>query len=267
MTNCRSPCTLLSARSRVSISPFGERLPLRTSTRTRLWARPRPVGAGGVSGASVLRLGAGTDRYTHLGAARHDDQDRARLTAGNPLNRGAAGTGRRCSGGVRGTGAGAGFRGGGLMFEKVSLQVESSPCCHWGTPFSVHAPHARNDAMFGPVGIGDSSTHRGAAPVRWIAIQAGERRSMRLCGRPDCTVDRIARTPSLSGSPNLPDAAIATPWQGGIGGGESPGGRSGIRRRSHGGAVRQYSRTVSSGAVQQASCSGASQCFGSEIYA
>ena len=50
------------------------------------------------------------------------------------------------------------------MFERVSRQVESSPCCDWGTPSSVYALHARNGAMFGPVEIGDSSTHQGALP-------------------------------------------------------------------------------------------------------
>ena len=48
------------------------------------------------------------------------------------------------------------------MFERVSRQVESSPCCDWGTPSSAYAPHARTGTMFGPVEFGDSSTHRGA---------------------------------------------------------------------------------------------------------
>ena len=41
------------------------------------------------------------------------------------------------------------------MFERVSRQVESSPCCDWGTPSSAYAPHARTGTMFGPVEFGD----------------------------------------------------------------------------------------------------------------
>ena len=81
--------------------------------------------------------------------------------------------------------------------------------------------------------------------MRCFAIRASERPSMRLGERPVCTVDRNVRPPSLSGCPAMPDAAIATPWAGGLVGGESLGGRSEVRGRSHGDAVRQNSRTVS----------------------
>ena len=120
------------------------------------------------------------------------------------------------------------------MFERVSLQVESSPCCDRVAPSSDFAPHSRNGVMFGPVEIGDSSTHRCAlrcGASRFGPVNDG------ACGLAN---GQSARSTASRGrhrfraSPTMPDAAITTPWAGGIGGGESPSGRSEVRRQIHG---------------------------------
>ena len=139
------------------------------------------------------------------------------------------------------------------MFERVSRQVESSPCCDWGTPSSVYALHARNGAMFGPVEIGDSSTHQGALPCGasrfglvndgacafadgWTARSTASRERHRFRAVPPCRMPRprphgqgaSAAVSREAGDPRIGDGATAL-W-GGVGRGD---------------AVRQNSRTVS----------------------
>ena len=139
------------------------------------------------------------------------------------------------------------------MFERVSRQVESSPCCDWGTPSSVYALHARNGAMFGPVEIGDSSTHQGALPCGasrfglvndgacafadgWTARSTASRERRRFRAVPPCRMPRprpheqgaSAAVSREAGDPRIGDGATAL-W-GGVGRGD---------------AVRQNSRSAS----------------------
>ena len=131
------------------------------------------------------------------------------------------------------------------MFERVSRQVESSPCCDWGTPSSVYALHARNGAMFGPVEIGDSSTHQGALPCGasrfglvndgacafadgWTARSTASRERHRFRAVPPCRMPRprphgqgaSAAVSREAGDPRIGDGATAL-W-----GGVGRGGRS-----------------------------------------
>ena len=139
------------------------------------------------------------------------------------------------------------------MFERVSRQVESSPCCDWGTPSSVYALHARNGAMFGPVEIGDSSTHQGALPCGasrfglvndgacafadgWTARSTTSRERRRFRAVPPCRMPRprpheqgaSAAVSREAGDPRIGDGATAL-W-GSVGRGD---------------AVRQNSRSAS----------------------
>ena len=120
------------------------------------------------------------------------------------------------------------------MFERVSRQVELSPYCDWGTPSSVYALHARNGAMFGPVEIGDSSTHQGALPCGasrfglvndgacafadgWTARSTTSRERRRFRAVPPCRMPRprpheqgaSAAVSREAGDPRIGDGATA----------------------------------------------------------